>query len=71
MYIFEEITKFLNGKKYKPDVKTDYTPSDGEDLLENPNECEHLFMPLDSSGEYYACKYCGLVVSKDKLKEQQ
>lgn len=68
MYIFEEITKFLKGKKYKPHIQTDYTPDDGEGLIENPQECEHLFMPLDSSGEYFACKYCGLVVPRSKMK---
>lgn len=68
MYIFEWITKFIKGKTYKPSVRTDYITSDGEDLLENPDECEHVFMPLDSSEEFFACKYCGIVVSKENLK---
>lgn len=69
MYIFEWIIKFIKGKTYKVAPKTDFIPSDGEDLIENPNECEHIFMPLDSSEEFFACKYCGTVVSKDKLKQ--
>ena len=69
MYIFEWIIKFIKGKTYKVAPKTDFIPSDGEDLIENPNECEHIFMPLDSSEEFFACKYCGMVVSKDKLKQ--
>ncbi len=67
MFIFEWITKFIKGKNYKLPVRTDYTPADGEDLLENPKECEHVFMPLDSGEEFFACKYCGLVVSKNEL----
>jgi len=69
MYIFEWIIKFIKGKTYKVAPKTDFIPSDGKDLIENPNECEHIFMPLDSSEEFFACKYCGMVVSKDKLKQ--
>ena len=68
MFIFEWITKFIKGKTYKPSVRTDYIPSDGEDLLENPDECEHVFMPLDSSEEMFACKYCGIIVKKENLK---
>ena len=68
MYIFEWIIKFIKGKTYKASPNTDFIPSDGEDLIENPNECEHIFMPLDSSEELFACKYCGLVVKKENLK---
>ena len=70
MYIFEWITQFIKGKKYKK-ITPDYTPDKNEDILENPNECEHFFMPLDGSNEYFACKYCGLVVPKSKLSSKQ
>ena len=68
MFIFEWIAKFIKGKSYKQSVRTDYIPSDGEDLLKTPDECEHTFMPLDSSEELFACKYCGIVVNKENLK---
>ena len=68
MYIFEAITKFLKGKKYKKLIP-DFTYEADGDLIENPQECEHLFMPLDDSNEYFACKNCGLVVPKDKLEK--
>ena len=68
MYIFEWIIRYIKGKKYKASTRTNYIPSDGEDLLENPNECKHVFMPLDSSNELFACKYCGIVVPKNNLK---
>ena len=68
MYIFELFIKIFKGKKYKKLIP-EYTPETDGDLIENPDECEHLFMPLDESNEYFACKICGLVVPKDKLKE--
>lgn len=68
MFIFEWISKFIKGKTYKASVRTDYIPSDGEGLLEDPKECEHIFMPLDSSEELFACKYCGIIIRKENLK---
>lgn len=65
MYIFELIYQYLKGKSYHKSVN--FNPLEEtkeEDLAE---ECEHFFMPIDSSNETFACKYCGLVVSKDKL----
>jgi hypothetical protein len=71
MYIFELLFDYLKGKKYTPKNKYNPLNSSTEDLIENPDECEHLFMPLDSSNEMFACKYCGLVVSKEKLKQNK
>ncbi len=71
MYIFELITNFIKGKKYKKLNPTDFTPRDGEDLIENSQDCEHFFMPLDSSNEYFGCKYCGIVVEADKLNNSK
>ena len=69
MYIFEAIIKFIKGKKYQK-LTPDYNPEVEEDIIENPQECEHLFMPLDSSNEFFGCKYCGFVVPKSKLKDK-
>jgi len=66
MYIFELLGEIFKKKQHKiPDV----TPVDEEvnALIENPQDCEHLFMPLDSTNTMFACKYCGIVLSKDKL----
>ena len=64
MYIFELITKFFAKKK---NIES-YNPVEPEDnLVEDSQDCEHFFMPLDASGEYFACRNCGLVVPKDKL----
>jgi hypothetical protein len=66
MYIFELITKYLQPKKYKK--LYNYDPMNTPEEL-STEDCEHFFQPLDSSKEYFACKYCGLVVPKDKLKD--
>lgn len=70
MYIFELIVQYLKGKKYKKSVE--YNPLEvvPDGLEENSEICEHLFMPLDSSNELFACKYCGLVVPREKLKNK-
>lgn len=31
--------------------------------------CEHIFMPIDSTGEILACRNCGAVVHKSALKK--
>ncbi len=61
MYVFELFTKLFK----KPITTTKEFTSD--DIVENSGECNHLFMPLDSSNEFFACKYCGIVVSKEEL----
>ena len=37
----------------------------------NPEEehCEHIFMPIDSTGEVLSCRNCGLVVNRKDLKD--
>jgi hypothetical protein len=68
MYIFELISEFIKGKKYKKSVE--YNPLEvvPDGLEEDSENCEHLFMPLDSTKELFACKYCGLVVPRKDLK---
>lgn len=66
MYIFELLAQIF---KKKENLNT-YNPLDIEENLEDDENCEHLFMPLDSSNTMFACKYCGLVVPKEKLKNK-
>ena len=70
MYIFELIFKFFRRKKKynTQDFEPITLKTDG--LIEDSNECMHLFMPLDSSNEFFACKHCGLVVPKKELKNK-
>ncbi len=68
MYIFELL---INALKPKKKFDLGYNPPDKqEDIIENSDECNHLFMPLDSTNTMFACKYCGLVVPKEKLKNK-
>ncbi len=64
MYIFELIAQAFKNKKQPKDEFNPLEPQQDEEY----EKCNHLFMPLDSSGEYFACKYCGLVVPKNKLR---
>lgn len=62
MYIFELIVKLFSPKKAQQDFEL--FPEE-----EQPEECEHVFLPVDSSGEVLACSKCGLVVNKKDLKD--
>ena len=66
MYILEWITQYIKGKKYKTNTPK-YTSNDSDEIS-NPDECNHFFMPLDSSKEYFSCKYCGFIISKKDLE---
>lgn len=66
MYLFELITRYIMGKKYKKDPSFDPF---AQDNIENFDSCEHIFLPIDSSGEVLACSKCGLVVNKKDLKD--
>ncbi len=66
MYIIELISKYIKGKKHK--FRSFYAPDNAEDIIEKPQDCKHFFQPLDASNEFFACKFCGLVVNKEKLK---
>lgn len=68
MYIFELIAQAFK-KKERVDIPK-FDPMNDEDLIENSDNCEHLFLPLDSSNTMFACKYCGLVVPREKLKNK-
>ena len=68
MYIFELLVNAFKSKK----SRKSFNPLEEapQDLNIAPEDCEHLFLPLDSSNELFACKYCGIVVGKDKLKDR-
>ena len=66
MYLFELITKYITGKKYKREQNFDPF---AQDDIENFEECDHVFLPVDSTGEILACSKCGLVVKREELKD--
>lgn len=64
MYILEIFMRWLNRRQTK-----DVTPEkpDFKDVDEALN-CEHNFMPVDSTGLVLACTKCGFVVKNRKFK---
>ena len=64
MYFIELLVKKFQKKKNKEDS---YNPLN-EDTLQEEN-CEHVFMPIDSTGEVLSCRNCGLVVKREDLKD--
>lgn len=69
MYIFELIAQLFKKKSYLPKNIFDPLNSPNEELDDSEN-CEHLFLPIDSSNTLFACKYCGKIVPKEKLKDR-
>lgn len=68
MYFIEFIVnKFLKKKKQEDTFNPlDEKSSEEEDY----DNCEHIFMPIDSTGEILSCSKCGLVVKRQNLKKQ-
>lgn len=65
MYLIEWIVKKLIQKK----ENIDFNPVSDEEIKDY-EECEHIFMPLDSSNETLSCTKCGTVVKKEELKNK-
>lgn len=70
MYIIELIAQLFQKKKYTSRNSYDPLNIQQDALIEDSDNCEHFFLPLDSSNELFACKYCGLILPKEKLKER-
>ena len=56
MYFIEKFLKIF----YRKNSVKKYEPKEIE-------ICNHIFMPIDSSGEYLACSKCGKLI-KNELK---
>lgn len=65
MYFIELLVKHFQKKQ---DQTQDYDPMN-EDHEENEECKEHVFMPIDSSGNTLACRNCGFIVKKEELKD--
>ena len=61
MYFIELIFNKLKKKKNQ----STYETFDEQE----PTPCEHIFMPIDSTGEILSCRNCGLVVNRKDLKD--
>ncbi len=65
MYFIEFILK----KFAKKQDKDDFIVSD-ELQSKDYESCEHVFMPVDSTGETLSCLECGLVVKKSEMEKK-
>lgn len=62
MYLIELIVKKFFSK-HSGYIK----PQSPEEIEEE--RCDHIFMPIDSTGEILACQKCGAVIKKQNLKK--
>ncbi len=65
MYIIELFVKIKNdlkNKKYKNSFKKE------EQIVREEEACNHLFVPIDSTGRVLACSKCGEIY---KLKKNE
>lgn len=74
MYLIELLVKYLKKDRVveildEHDKNTALNPLEDLDVnKDESSECEHIFMPIDSSGEVLACSKCGLVINKNDLQ---
>lgn len=64
MYILECLIKWLFPQKLPSEYN--YNPLNYDDL--DDEDCQHEFMPVDSTGETLACIKCGFIVQRSKSK---
>jgi len=63
MYFLEFIIKKLTNNKLENMPLQNDTEQDYED-------CEHVFMPIDSTNVVLSCSKCGLIVKQSDLKSK-
>lgn len=81
MFIFEAVMKYLKKDRFN-EVLEEHDRKQSENLLnyipleddietQEDLNCEHIFMPIDSTGEILACSKCGEIIRKDELYKRQ
>lgn len=73
MYIIELLVKYFKKDKFmevleQHDKDAALNPLEEIPEIDSDEHCEHIFMPVDSTGETLACSKCGLVVNKKDLR---
>ena len=72
MYIIELFIKLKNdikqGKFKKFSFKKDKNLKAKEEENKEEEKCDHLFVPIDSTGRVLACSKCGMIY-KRKIKK--
>ncbi len=64
MYFIELLVKKF---KKKESSQESYDPM--KEYESEEENCEHIFMPIDSTGEILSCRNCGLIVNRKDLKD--
>jgi len=74
MFIFDFIKKYWYKTYREPKILEEEKCIKQYDATENLDteitdyeSCEHVFMPIDSTGEILACTKCGFLVNRDKV----
>lgn len=65
MYLIELIIKTLTKKKQ---LTLDNSTLNSENS--NYENCEHVFMPIDSTNETLSCTKCGILTKRSELKNK-
>lgn len=73
MYLFELLVKYLKKDRVmeildEHDRQNALNPLNNIPETDEDSNCEHIFMPIDSTGQTLACSKCGLVVNKKDLR---
>ncbi len=78
MFFVEALVKYLKKDRFteileEHDKAVSLNPLEEipyeDDLEDNESlNCEHLFMPIDSTGEILACSKCGQLIKRSELK---
>lgn len=69
MYILECILRYIFPKKLNSEY--DYDPLKQDSLDDDDENCEHEFMPVDSTGETLACIKCGFIVQRKSNNDNE
>lgn len=80
MYILEAIMKYLKKDRFS-EVLEEHDRIQSENLLnyipleediekQEDLNCEHIFLPIDSTGEILACSKCGDLKKRSDLKDK-
>jgi len=74
MFFIEAICKYLKKDKFSEileehDKLESRNPLEEIPLEDDSENCEHIFMPIDSTGEILACSKCGELKYKKDLQD--
>ena len=76
MYFIELFVKYLKKDRIEKiiDKLEDERAIDPLNLSfedeDDSSTCEHVFMPVDSTGETFACSKCGLIISRKAYEKR-